>query len=206
MALLAKDATPNHRLRAARGRMTQHEEAEALCNLAATKGQHPGINAKMVSNWERGIQTPSKENRALLIEYFGRSAEALGLDQPSLDQPPQSCPLAPLLAYAGFAVEPPAADDEALFGAGALATAGTGEGATTKRRTILKAIGGGLSSLVLGARSAATADSVELTRQLAGNGTATLEQLNLVVERLGLTYRSTPPAEVFDEAHHYRQS
>src|SRR5918995_5012574 len=104
MALLAKDATPNHRLRAARGRMTQHEEAEALCNLAATKGQHPGINAKMVSNWERGIQTPSKENRALLIEYFGRSAEALGLDQPSLDQPPQGCPLAPLVAYAGFAV------------------------------------------------------------------------------------------------------
>jgi transcriptional regulator with XRE-family HTH domain len=96
MALLAKDATPNHRLRAARGRMTQEQEAEALCNLAATKGQHPGINAKMVSNWERGIQTPSKENRALLIEYFGRSAEALGLDQPSLDQPPQGCPLAPL--------------------------------------------------------------------------------------------------------------
>jgi hypothetical protein len=168
MALRAKDATPNHRLRAARGRMTQQEEAEALCNLAGTKGQHPGINAKMVSNWERGIQTPSKENRALLIEYFGRSAEALGLDQPSLDQPPQGCPLAPLVAYAGFAVEPPAADDEALFGAGALATVGTGEGATTKRRTVLKAIGGGLSSLVLGARSAATADSVELTRQLAG--------------------------------------
>ena len=56
MALLAKDATPNHRLRAARGRMTQEQEAEALCNLAGTKGQHPGINAKMVSNWERGIQ------------------------------------------------------------------------------------------------------------------------------------------------------
>jgi transcriptional regulator with XRE-family HTH domain len=205
MALLAKDATPNHRLRAARGRMTQEQEAEALCNLASTKGQHPGINAKMVSNWERGIQTPSKENRALLIEYFGRSAEALGLDQPTLEQPPQGCPLAPLVAYAGFAQEPPAADDEALFGAGALTTAGTGEGATTKRRTILKAIGGGLSSLVLGARSAATADSVELTRQVAGNSTATLEQLNLVVERLGLTYLSTPPAEVFDEAHHYRQ-
>jgi transcriptional regulator with XRE-family HTH domain len=119
MALRAKDATPNHRLRAARGRMTQQEEAEALCNLAGTKGQHPGINAKMVSNWERGIQTPSKENRALLIEYFGRSAEALGLDQPTLEQPPQGCPLAPLVAYAGFAVEPPAADDEALFRVGA---------------------------------------------------------------------------------------
>jgi transcriptional regulator with XRE-family HTH domain len=205
MALLAKDATPNHRLRAARGRMTQEQEAEALCNLAATKGQHPGINAKMVSNWERGIQTPSKENRALLIEYFGRSAEALGLDQLTLDQPTQGCPLAPLVAYAGFAQEPPAADDEALFGAGALAIAGTGEGAATKRRTILKVISGGLSSLVLGARSAATADSVELTRQVAGSSTATLEQLNLVVERLGLTYLSTPPAEVFDEAHHYRQ-
>jgi hypothetical protein len=58
---------------------------------------------------------------------------------------------------------------------------------------------------VLGARSAATADSVELTRQVAGSSTATLEQLNLVVERLGLTYLSTPPAEVFDEAHHYRR-
>jgi hypothetical protein len=58
---------------------------------------------------------------------------------------------------------------------------------------------------VLGTRSAATADSVELTRHVAGNSTATLEQLNLVVERLGLTYLTTPPAEVFDEAHHYRQ-
>jgi transcriptional regulator with XRE-family HTH domain len=150
MALLAKDATPNHRLRAARGRMTQEQEAEALCNLAATKGQHPGINAKMVSNWERGIQTPSKENRALLIEYFGRSAEALGLDQPTLDQPTQGCPLAPLVAYAGFAQEPPAADHEALFGAGAVAGARTREGAATKRRTILKVISGGFSSLVLG--------------------------------------------------------
>src|SRR6266571_594444 len=45
MALLAKNATPNYRLRAARGRMTQEEAAEALRNLAATKGQHPGINA-----------------------------------------------------------------------------------------------------------------------------------------------------------------
>jgi transcriptional regulator with XRE-family HTH domain len=205
MALLAKDATPNHWLRAARGRMTQEELAEALRNLAATKGQHPGINAKMVSNWERGIQTPSRESRVLLIEYFGRSAEALGLDQPTLDQSAQGCPLAPLVAYAGFAEETPATGDKGLFGAGAPAGAGTREGAATKRRTILKVIGGGLSSLVLGVRPEATADSVELTRQVAGSGAATLEQLNLVVEGLGLTYLSTPPAAVFDEAHYYRR-
>jgi transcriptional regulator with XRE-family HTH domain len=97
--------------------MTQEEAAEALCNLGARKGHRPGINAKMVSNWERGIQVPSKENRALLIQYFGRSAEALGLDEPTLDQPTHGCLLATLLTYADPGGESPAATQQGLVSA-----------------------------------------------------------------------------------------
>jgi hypothetical protein len=204
MARLAKDAIPNHRLRAARGRMTQEEAAEALCNLGARKGQRPGINAKMVSNWERGIQVPSRENRALLIEYFGRSAEALGLDQPTLDQPTHGCLLATFLTYA----EPggqPAAAEQGRVGGGADRGSESEEERLTNRRAALKAIGGAIGGLMLGGAPAATADSVHLTRQIAGSSAATIEQLHLVVERLGLAYLSTPPGAVFDEAHHYRR-
>src|SRR6266545_7258421 len=142
MARLAKDATPNHRLRAARSGMTQEEAAEALCNLGATKGQRPGINAKMVSNWERGIQAPSRENRALLIEHFGRSAEALGLDQPTLDQPTQGCLLATFLTYAEPGGESTAATEQGLVGARARMGSGNEEERLTNRRAALKAIGG----------------------------------------------------------------
>jgi hypothetical protein len=185
--------------------MTQEEAAEALCNLGATKGQRPGINAKMVSNWERGIQAPSKENRALLIEYFGRSAEALGLDQPTLDQPTQGCLLATLLTYAELGGRSEAAAEEGPVGADARTGSDSEEERLTNRRAALKAIGGTLGGLMLGGAPAVTADSVELTRQVAGSSAATIEQLHLVVERLGLAYLSTPPAAIFDEAHHYRR-
>jgi hypothetical protein len=53
----------------------------------------------------------------------------------------------------------------------------------------------------------ATAESVELSRQTEASdlGPATLEHLDLAVERLGLVYLTTPPALLLDELGWYRR-
>jgi hypothetical protein len=53
----------------------------------------------------------------------------------------------------------------------------------------------------------ATAESVELSRHTEASelGPATLEHLDLAVERLGLVYMTTPPAMLLDELRWYRR-
>jgi hypothetical protein len=53
----------------------------------------------------------------------------------------------------------------------------------------------------------ATAESVELSRQTEASdlGPATLEHLDLAVERLGLVYLNTPPPLLLDELRWYRR-
>jgi transcriptional regulator with XRE-family HTH domain len=69
-----------HRLRAHRMRleMTQHDIAEGLERLAwARDRRRVGVNADMVSKWERGLKRPSRFYLRLLSSLFGTTADAL---------------------------------------------------------------------------------------------------------------------------------
>lgn len=73
---------PEPRLREHRQRcrLTQEELAEQLTQLAwASERERVGVNADMVSKWERGLKRPSKQYRLLLAGFFGVTQEQLGL-------------------------------------------------------------------------------------------------------------------------------
>ena len=81
MALLARDAVPNVSLYNLRDRagLSQQEVAEALNDLARTKGKPWSCTTQSVSRWERGIVArPDPLARRLLAELFGVSIEELG--------------------------------------------------------------------------------------------------------------------------------
>jgi transcriptional regulator with XRE-family HTH domain len=66
-----------HRLRAG---LTQAEVAEALAVVAWEEHrEHVGVDANMVSKWERGIKRPRKLYRRLLCSLYGATEEELGL-------------------------------------------------------------------------------------------------------------------------------
>ena len=52
---------------------------DEICALSETEGRIPGINAAMVSNWERGVKKPSPFYQERLCKLFGMSADQLGL-------------------------------------------------------------------------------------------------------------------------------
>ncbi len=59
--------------------LTQADAAEQLAKVAwLHKRQHVGVNADMVSKWERGVKRPSKLYRELLCLLYGRSPGQLG--------------------------------------------------------------------------------------------------------------------------------
>jgi transcriptional regulator with XRE-family HTH domain len=69
-----------HRLRAHRMRLelTQHDIAEGLERLAWAKDRRRvGVNADMVSKWERGLKRPSRFYLRLLSVLFGTTADDL---------------------------------------------------------------------------------------------------------------------------------
>jgi len=66
-----------HRLRAG---LTQAEVAESLAALTWDHDQERlGVDANMVSKWERGIKRPRKLYRRLLSTLYGATEEELGL-------------------------------------------------------------------------------------------------------------------------------
>src|SRR5437660_12651409 len=66
-----------HRLRAG---LTQAEVAESLAALAWDHDQERlGVDANMVSKWERGITRPRKLYRRLLCSLYGATEQDLGL-------------------------------------------------------------------------------------------------------------------------------
>lgn len=85
---------PNLHLQAQRARfgLTQAEVADSLAALAWQHDrQHLGVDATMISKWERGLKRPRKVYRRLLCMLYGRTEEQLGLRPPqasgSLDDP-----------------------------------------------------------------------------------------------------------------------
>jgi transcriptional regulator with XRE-family HTH domain len=77
-------STPNLFLKAYRARLglTQEEVAEALLNLAWEHDHEMlGVDAAMVSKWERGRKRPRKLYRRLLCRLYDTTEEQLGLRQ-----------------------------------------------------------------------------------------------------------------------------
>ncbi len=73
---------PNIHLQAQRARLglTQAEVAESLAALAWQHDrQRLGVDATMVSKWERGLKRPHKLYRQLLCEMYGTTEDRLGL-------------------------------------------------------------------------------------------------------------------------------
>ena len=79
-----KQAGPNARLKAQRARMglTQQEVAEALAALAWEHDHEQlGVDADMVSKWERGAKRPRRLYRRLFCMLYNSTEEDLGLRQ-----------------------------------------------------------------------------------------------------------------------------
>src|SRR5215475_2785456 len=77
---------PRPRLRALRAERgwTQQEVAEQVSRLAwLRRHEHVGINADMVSKWERGAKRVSPRYRELLCLLFETDAHGLGLGGPA---------------------------------------------------------------------------------------------------------------------------
>ena len=85
-----KRARANSRLKAQRARLglTQQEVAEAITTLAWENGRrHLGVDAAMVSKWERGEKLPRPLYRRLLCALYNCTQEDLGLRQTPGDAP-----------------------------------------------------------------------------------------------------------------------
>jgi DNA-binding transcriptional regulator YiaG/tetratricopeptide (TPR) repeat protein len=79
-----KRARPNCQLKAQRARLglTQQELAEALAVLAWEHDHEQlGVDADMVSKWERGVKRPHRLYRRLLCMLYSSTEEDLGLRQ-----------------------------------------------------------------------------------------------------------------------------
>src|SRR5438270_7897567 len=85
-----KRARPNPHLKAQRARLglTQQEVAEALAALAWEHDHEQlGVDADMVSKWERGVKRPRRLYRRLLCTLYDSTEEDLGLRQTRGDVP-----------------------------------------------------------------------------------------------------------------------
>lgn len=81
------DRDPRLRERRLQRAMTQQEVAEALERLAWVQcSRHVGVNADMVSKWERGEKAPSRFYLRLLCSLFDATPDQLGFRaQPRVD-------------------------------------------------------------------------------------------------------------------------
>ena len=176
----ARTYIPNLRLQWHRHRLrlTQEQVAEQVALIAWERfAVRVGVDARMVSKWERGEKRPSRlyqECLRLLFndpELFGAGDDAMNRRQ---------------------WLRGTAAVGTAML----LAEASPGDnGGRSEDGTIGQLL------------ADATAESVELSRQIEASdlGPATLEHLDLAVERLGLVYMTTPPGLLLDEIRWYRR-
>jgi DNA-binding transcriptional regulator YiaG len=178
----ARTYIPNLRLQWHRHRLrlTQEQVAEQIALIAWERfAVRVGVDARMVSKWERGEKRPSRlyqECLRLLFndpELFGAGDDAMNRRQ--WLRGTAAVGTAMLLESTGASPEENAVRSE--------------------DRTVEKML------------ADATAESVELSRQTEASdlGPATLEHLELAVERLGLVYLNTPPPLLLNELRWYRR-
>jgi DNA-binding transcriptional regulator YiaG/tetratricopeptide (TPR) repeat protein len=178
----ARTHIPNLRLQWHRHRLrlTQEQVAEQVALIAWERfAVRVGVDARMVSKWERGEKRPSRLYQECLQLLF---------------------------------------DDPELFG--------TGDGEMNRRQWLRGTAAVGTALLLEPAAASpgenggtaedgtvgqmladATAESVELSRQTEASdlGPATLEHLDLAVERLGMVYLNTRPGLLLGELGWYRR-
>ncbi len=169
------------RLQAARQEagLRQEEVARALEAQAGKRGRPRVVTAQTVCDWEAGRRL-TLDVVVLLCAYWGRSAEELGLIpdlSASQDAAGDSGPNGPTNEDSG------AADPE--------------------RRQVLQALGTTAAGMLVDAAD----ESARLSqRQEASDlGPATLEHLDLAVERFGLDYLHVPPDLLFQQVRRSRR-
>ena len=176
----ARTYIPNLRLQWHRHRLrlTQEQVAEQVALIAWERfAVRVGVDARMVSKWERGEKRPSRLYQECLRLLFN-DPELFGAGDDAMNR------------------------RQWLRGAAAVGTAMLLEEASPGDN------GGRSEDGTMGQLLAdATAESVELSRQTEASdlGPATLEHLDLAVERLGLVYMTTPPGLLLDEIRWYRR-
>jgi DNA-binding transcriptional regulator YiaG len=176
----ARSYIPNLRLQWHRHRLrlTQEQVAEQIAVIAWERfAVRVGVDARMVSKWERGEKRPSRLYQECLRLLFN-DPELFGARDDAMNR------------------------RQWLRGAAAVGTAMLLEEASPGDN------GGRSEDGTMGQLLAdATAESVELSRQTEASdlGPATLEHLDLAVERLGLIYMTTPPGLLLDEIRWYRR-
>jgi transcriptional regulator with XRE-family HTH domain len=178
----ARTYIPNLRLQWHRHRLrlTQEQVAEQVALIAWERfAVRVGVDARMVSKWERGEKRPSRLYQKCLRLLFN-DPELFGAEDDAMNR------------------------RQWLRGAAAVGTAmllePTGDSSSDNSRPPEdETVGQMLAD--------ATAESVELSRQTEASdlGPATLEHLDLAVERLGLVYLNTPPPLLLDELRWYRR-
>jgi transcriptional regulator with XRE-family HTH domain len=176
------------RLRRSR-RLTQGDVAEQLVRLAWLRdGVHVGVNADMVSKWERGEKRPSRLYSELLAILY--------------DTDVRSNP--PIIRPAGIEVRPDHGETEFLESlteaAGVLHELGpAGEivrgrvfdgwrDEFVRRRSFLKLVGIAQTAITLAAPAATTRTPGQ------GVGTATFDALDTLATRYRTLYHSVPPS------------
>ncbi|MGB8385308.1 MAG: helix-turn-helix transcriptional regulator [Dermatophilaceae bacterium] len=163
-------------LRESRG-LTQQELAEAVGRLAWAQNERGvGVNADMISKWERGVKWPSRRYVRLLSDFFGLAVPEFCLVLGSLGSLKTPDPPTAVLSSLS--------DPASIFGFGIDAMLSED---SVRRRSMLRLMGVVPLSIVLtptaGAASASPASSPELARSLEG--------MSKEYQRL---YRVTDPA------------
>ena len=145
-------------LRESRG-LTQQELAEAVGRLAWAQNERGvGVNADMISKWERGVKWPSRMYVRLLSDFFGLAVPEFCLVLGSLGSLKTPDPPTAVLSSLS--------DPASIFGFGIDAMLSED---SVRRRSMLRLMGVVPLSIVLtptaGAASASPASSPELTSQ-----------------------------------------
>jgi transcriptional regulator with XRE-family HTH domain len=157
-------------LRAYRGRhgLTQGKVADEVARLAWYRTTtRVGINADMVSKWERGTKSVSGLYQKLLCDLFGATPEQLGFRDPvsrnaGLENDGGSRGVSALLTQLG--------EGASLLGPAVLETWKIEQ---VKRRTLLKLLGGAPATVALGSGSKASS-SIPVQLDTLADGYQTL--------------------------------
>lgn len=88
MEIHERDELPRLRERRLQRGLTQQEVAEGLERLAwVQSSRRVGVNADMVSKWERGQKSPSRFYLRLLCSFFDATPDQLGYGAPAIAAP-----------------------------------------------------------------------------------------------------------------------
>src|SRR4051794_24533540 len=202
--MVGRNAELSVRMRAHRARLalTQQEVADGLARVAwVEEGRSVGVNADMVSKWERGDKRPSRFYLRLLCSLYQTTPEGLGeRTNPSASQPIASDTL-PVAATGMFV--PPYVDFDASSTDMELILPKLLQlwrKESMQRRDLLKAIG--VAPAAMGLDRIDARFSL-LARPGTGRyqGSATMEKGERLISKLETAYHSHSPSTLLTPLH-----